>query len=430
MLEWSQVQAIADKVARVETLGVVRPGDLAEPWRTIFERVAPVEDLALAERVLWHATEGLQNRNTLVEAVLAQLAEARPRRRSLQDLGEDLCPIEWLWPDWIPRGMLSLLGAAPGAGKSLVALDLARRIIHGLDSPCGRARFERGRVIYVDAEAVPQIQNERAMGWDMDRSRLYPMLAREAYSMIDFGLDAHQDELVAMCYDLQPELVVVDSLSSVSMVGENNVEDVRALLTFLSSVAQEFGTSLLLIHHLRKRGSEASLGPPPLVSPDDFRGSGHIITMARSVLGLSVVQDGPELDRNGPRRLEVVKTNLCRYPRPLGLRFEPSSPAPLPGGEGGREGNGEIPRLVYGDAPRPYREPSQQELCQEWLIALMQETGEPMRSSEVYAAGEEAGFSQGVVYRARKALAGRIVDTEPWRSPKNRWRLEGEGVGT
>jgi len=32
----------------------------------------------------------------------------------------------------------------------------------------------------VDAEAVPQIQNERAEGWGMDRSRLYLMLPEES----------------------------------------------------------------------------------------------------------------------------------------------------------------------------------------------------------------------------------------------------------
>jgi len=28
----------------------------------------------------------------------------------------------------------------------------------------------------------------------------------------------------------------------------------------------------------------------------------------------SIIQDGPEPDRTGPRRLEVVKTDLCRPP--------------------------------------------------------------------------------------------------------------------
>ncbi len=51
----------------------------------------------------------------------------------------------------------------------------------------------------------------------------------------------------------------------------------------------------------------------------DFRGSGHITAMARTVLGLSVVQTGKTFSLNGPRRLELVKTNLGPYPNPLGV---------------------------------------------------------------------------------------------------------------
>jgi hypothetical protein len=64
--------------------------------------------------------------------------------------------------------------------------------------------------------------------------------------------------------------------------------------------------------------------------------------VARSVLALSVVpveslcpQTGRTLppDRNGPRRLEVIKTNLCRYPPALMVGFS--------GGRGGREKGGD-----------------------------------------------------------------------------------------
>jgi hypothetical protein len=36
-------------------------------------------------------------------------------------------------------------------------------------------------------------------------------------------------------------------------------------------------------------------------------------------MALSRVRAGAEGDRNEPRRLEVIKTSLCRYPEPLGL---------------------------------------------------------------------------------------------------------------
>jgi hypothetical protein len=239
----------------------------------------------------------------------------------------------------------------------------------------------------------------------MDRSQLYLMLPEERYGLIDFGAEPDQDRLVQMLYDLQPHLLVVDSLSSITLKGENNVEDVRAVLSFLSAVAREFDLALLLIHHLRKRGK--ALPMMDLVTADDFRGSSHIIAMARSVLALSIIQDGPEPDRNGPRRMEVVKTNLCRYPPALGVRFEDNGRA--------------APEIRYGEVPQPHRKPTQAEACADWLLEVLEEAGEPVQPAEVLKLGKEAGFTQGVIYRARKQLEGAVVNTEGKRSPHNRW---------
>ena len=162
------------------------------------------------------------------------------------------------------------------------------------------------------------------------------------------------------------------------------------------------------------------------------RGSGHIIAMARSVIGLSVVQDGPEPDRNGPRRLEVVKTNLCRYPKALGVRFEEGPSCHElhelhEEGEGGGasvgSGSHSVPFVRYGEAPHAYKEPTQAEACAEWLLELLEEAEEPMRPKEVLALGKEAGFKEGVIYRARKELEGTVVNTEGKRAPNNRWAL-------
>jgi hypothetical protein len=472
MLKWNQIQAVADKLAGQERM-MVRPGDLDEPWRTLYRRLEPVDDPAMRERALWKATAGMEDRNALVEEVVVALlgTSGVERHRSLGKLADDLEPVRWLWPGWIPRGMLSLLGAAPGAGKSLLALDLARRVIHaqafpglaldGLDQdgrrspgttpepvprppegwspprlpsgrfPSGRAHhsFAPGNVVYVDAEAVPQIQNERALAWGMDRSRLYLMLPAETYGMIDFGAESEQQRLLTLVYDLQPELVVVDSLSSISVRGENSVEDVRAMLSFLAAVAREFDLALLLIHHLRKRAPLAALRAPAPIGPDDFRGSTHIIAIARSVLALSIVQEGPEPDRNGPRRLEVIKTNLCRYPPPLGVRFvEDGGGSRQEEPEGARDGDPAraVPRVVYGPAPKAYRKPTQTEACAAWLLKTLQEAGAPLQPKKVLALAQEQGFTRTTLYRARRELAGVVVHTAPNRSPDNLWALAGE----
>jgi hypothetical protein len=164
---------------------------------------------------------------------------------------------------------------------------------------------------------------------------------------------------------------------------------------------------MLLIHHLRKRSKAMPI--LDLLTPDDFRGSSHIIAMARSVLGLSVIRDGPQPNRNGPRRLEVIKTNLCAHPAPPGVEFA-AGPA-----------GGVV--LEYTDPPKSYREPTETEQCATWLLELLQERGEPLKPGRVRDLAEEAGFSRSVLYRARKSLEGTVINTEKSRAPNNRWTL-------
>jgi hypothetical protein len=74
---------------------------------------------------------------------------------SLHEISGQFTSVDWLWPAWIPRGMLTLFGAAPGAGKSLVALDLARRVIHGEPFPDGAPSVDGGPNPYFPTFPIP-----------------------------------------------------------------------------------------------------------------------------------------------------------------------------------------------------------------------------------------------------------------------------------
>jgi hypothetical protein len=49
----------------------------------------------------------------------------------------DIAPrsVPWLWPGWLGRGVLAVLDGEAGAGKSLVAIDLAARVSRGFVAP-------------------------------------------------------------------------------------------------------------------------------------------------------------------------------------------------------------------------------------------------------------------------------------------------------
>lgn len=201
-----------------------------------------------------------------------------------------------------------------------------------------------------------------------------------------------------MAFRLQPALVIVDSLGAVGD-GENDVEEVRDLLGYLGRLAQQHATSVLLIHHLRK----ASSGQTSFfesIDPDQVRGSGHIVAMSRVVWGLTTVQTTAQPDPNGPRRLAVIKSNLARHPKPLGMEMQP-----LP--------DGENVRLAYAaEAPVPYHEPTVSDNAGAWLMDYLAVAGEPVRSKDLLAAAAEAGFNRMALYRAKDQLAGKVISTK------------------
>jgi len=407
-----QIQAVADLLAGLgETSLPV--DDFSEPWSTVYRAILDVRGPgshdappAAAQQALLKALEDHPDQASIIRAIFAAVPGAKLDFPSLQEIAASLPEVTWLWPDWIPRGMITLLGAAPGTGKSYLALDLARRIIAGDNFPDGAPVPQPGvNVIYVDAEDAPQIINQRAELWHMDTSRLFLMRPQDRL-FIDFSQPIDRDHLIEMACRLAPALIVVDSLSTISSKGENNVEDVREVLGFLNKLALDAQCGLLLVHHLRKRGV---LPLVDALSLDDFRGSSHIIAIARSVLGLSIIQTGPQPERDGPRRLEVVKTNLARYPEPIGVEFLSQHPDGV--------------MLRYGEPAQQYRQPTKADECVEWLLRTLKEAGQPMKPAEVVERGEEAGFSRRMVFRARETLGESVRNTEGARHPHNMWEL-------
>jgi len=416
-----QIQNIADWINGIELQPYPEPDDFAAgalrtAWRAICasdpgdEGIASYREKCLG--LIAPIMKGFPNGEALYNRIRSTIPSTVKRPfPSLRDIAADLLPIQWAWPNWLPIGMLTLLAARPGSGKSMLALDLAHRIIAGQPWPDGQPMHRPGAsVIYVDGENVPQILNERAEKWQMDRNNLYLLLPDEDDVILDLSTARYQDKLAQMAYRLAPGLIVVDSLGSVMGKGENAIEDVRALLAYLAGLANQNDCGLLLIHHLRK-ASNGQMSLLDTVDPDMIRGSSHITAMARVAWGLATVQTGPDPNRNGPRKLEVIKSNLSRYPDALGITLEP-----LP--------DGDAVKMVYAlTAPEPFREATTGDEAAAWLLGYLADAGKPVKPAEVIAAAAEAGFSRAMVYRAREAQQSEIINTIGRKSPANCWAL-------
>jgi len=223
--------------------------------------------------------------------------------------------IDWLWPNRIPEGWLSLLVGRPGAGKIFLTCDLAARISKGEPWPDGSKNVE-GSVVLITTEDDPN---------DTIRPRLDALNANVSKIHVLRGINvqkgpnAEPDELAFTLKDVDQlaeairqvkdcRLVVIDPVGSFIGKGTDAHRDneVRSLLTPVSRVAESHGIAVLVVMHRRK--SEA------VFADDTVMGSTAFTGLARAVWHLSSDPD----DR--ARRL-LVPGKCNQSAQPTGMAF-------------------------------------------------------------------------------------------------------------
>lgn len=398
---------LADRLAGMTVSA--NPVDFTEPWRRCWQAIE-ASDPGQEFSVLEQAVNDLPDKAHIYQSLFSVQPGRQFHPQSLEELAKTLRPIEWVWPGWIPRSMMTVLGASQGSGKSFVAVDLCHRIIHNQGYPDGAPIVAPGaNVIYVDAEAVPQILNERAQNYGIDRSKLFLLLPQND-EMIDLGVPRYQDMLGDMALLLKPELIIIDSLSVIHSQGQDKVEQIRSLFGFLTRLVKEAASGLLLIHHIRKPATGNQRMLTADFGMEDLAGSGFITQQARTVIGMRLVQTGPEFNPNGPREFKILKSNLGAYPAPLGFEFAPG------------KSDGVV--LSWSEPPRQYKEPTQMEKCADWLVEYLLPFPEGVKVSEIIEEAATKGFSRTTTFRAKDERKDTIISTAGRRSPDNRWKLK------
>jgi hypothetical protein len=138
-------------------------------------------------------------------------------------------PIEWLWPERIPLGMVTLLEGASSAGKSLVVLDMAARVTSGKSWPgCVHEPHPAGDVLLLggDPDSWERVVLPRLSHAGADLSRVGRCGIVEGYVAVETERKKAEirrrlsfpHDLVMLEFNIRrrPEtrLVVIDSLSA------------------------------------------------------------------------------------------------------------------------------------------------------------------------------------------------------------------------
>jgi hypothetical protein len=232
----------------------------------------------------------------------------------LSDVSER--PIDWLWPNRLAAGKLSLLDGDPDRGKSLITLDWAARLTTGRAMPDGYEPPEPCAVVLLGRECEDDAADTvtprlRAAGADL--SRVHRLEARVADDGSELPISFPRDgELLRETLrETHARLVILDPFAAFldDTVACLNGPMARRVLDPLMRIAKEGRAAIALVRHLAKAGLHA---------PALYRGLGAvgIIGQARTAFLVGRDRDDPSL-----HFLATNKHNLSEPPPTLAYRL-------------------------------------------------------------------------------------------------------------
>ena len=243
------------------------------------------------------------------------------RSRRLDEI--ETRPVEWLWPNYIPLGELTMIDGEAGVGKSTACVAIASLVTQRLPMPGERkAHTKRTAILYMgfeDDEHKTIAPRFHAANAAMDRVfflNSVPILDDHGDPLLDQAGDPvdasfriprdiehleHELDSIRQETGSEVAVIVIDGLFDVldGKKDSHKQQDMRDSLRPLARLAQRRGIAILMIRHFSKnRGNNAK---------DAGGGSVAFTAIARSVLTLG-------LDEHNNAHLAVAKANLASLP--------------------------------------------------------------------------------------------------------------------
>lgn len=193
-----------------------------------------------------------------------------PRIRPLGDLLEDdsIKPRQQLCGPWLLERGFTMVFAPTGVGKTWFAMGVAAAVASGGTFGHWSAPEPR-TVLYIDGEMDPSDVKERfqavleaAEGGDPELIRSNAFLysrhdqPEDDTSFPDFGDPEHTDRILSHIRTVRPDLVVLDNLSTLATVDDDNAADAWDDFLKLLQQIRGVGAAVLVVHHANKGGTE------------------------------------------------------------------------------------------------------------------------------------------------------------------------------
>lgn len=187
------------------------------------------------------------------EVLLKQASEPK-RNYPRLDLTVPVPDTDWLVEDFLVSSEASVLAGDGGVGKSWITMALALAVAGGEEKFLGLKVRKHGPVVYVDEESSRELLIQRLNALGFDPKVHLPNLEVIWYQGVD--LLNEPERLLEDVREIEPVLVIADSLSRVAIGAEenSNTDMTRLMRAGVVPLARETGAAVLLTHHTDKDG--------------------------------------------------------------------------------------------------------------------------------------------------------------------------------
>jgi hypothetical protein len=298
---------------------------------------------------------------------------------TLADLRPLVSRVPWVWEGYIPAARISGIAAFEGVGKTRFALDLARRIWHGLPWPDGQPpSFPASTpTLWVCADGQQAELFETAGALGLPEHALYLNATRQdPFGGIDLDREGACSQLEIYISRIQPALVFIDTMTNATSLDLCRARDVKRLMAPIRTIAQHTQTAIVPLLHLNRGGQALGL---------------RIKMITRSILHL----ERPDLERPERLRLWVDKTYSKRPPvlgvtmTDTGNEYDFDPPRATPESCAGRPSEGrEMAKRFLRTALATRNDRIASELFDEWLAKGGSEKTFRRARNEMVASGE------------------------------------------
>ena len=166
------------------------------------------------------------------------------------DLKTPAPPANWLVDGWVCSGDVHILIGDPGLGKSWLTMALSTAIVDGHDKWLDRQVYKHGRVLYIDEENPADIILSR-----FHKLGLSDRGADNIFFLHRPGiwLNKEPDVLIDEAAEIEPDLIVLDALTALHSIEENNANAMRSLFKeAIVPLARDTGAGVIVVHHTTK----------------------------------------------------------------------------------------------------------------------------------------------------------------------------------